>query len=47
MNTRILLEILVVLATCGLLLELAAAHTGALVAAGVVAAVWIVAKSLS
>ena len=45
MRVRPLVEILTVIALTGLLLEVAKIHLWALVAAGVVAAVWLLARS--
>ena len=45
MRTRPILEMLVVLGTAGLLLELAGGHTWAAVTAGAIAAVWLLARS--
>jgi hypothetical protein len=44
MRTRPVLEILIVIAVTGILLEVAKTYLWGLVAAGVVAAVWILAR---
>jgi hypothetical protein len=45
MKTSAIIEIVVVIAVTGLLLEVARIHIWALVAAGIVASVWLLARS--
>jgi len=45
MRPRVVLEVLVVLGVVGLMLELAGGHTWAVIAAGVAAAIWLLARS--
>ncbi len=45
MRPRAILEVLVVMGVVGLLLEISGGHTWPIVAAGVVAAVWLLARS--
>jgi lipocalin len=45
MRTRPVIEVVTVIAVTGLLLEVAKTYVWALVAAGVVAAVWLLARS--
>ncbi|MEO5714653.1 MAG: hypothetical protein ABIT37_14295 [Luteolibacter sp.] len=45
MRLRTVLEVLVVMGVVGLALELAEAHTWVIIAAGVAAAIWLLARS--
>ncbi|MEO8613776.1 MAG: hypothetical protein ABI600_01435 [Luteolibacter sp.] len=45
MRPRVVLEMLVVLGVVGLALELAEGHTWVLIASGVAAAIWLLARS--
>lgn len=45
MRPRPVLEVLIVLGVIGLLLEIAEGHTWILISAGVVAAIWLLARS--
>ena len=45
MRPRVILEVIVVVSVTGLILEVARIHLWALVAAGIVASVWLLARS--
>jgi hypothetical protein len=45
MRPRVILEVLIVMGSVGLLLEIAEAHTWVIISAGVVAAIWLLARS--
>jgi hypothetical protein len=45
MRPRLILEVLIVMGFVGLLLEIAEGHTWVVISAGVVAAIWLLARS--